>query len=100
MLTMVVTMRWVMEFTKKNKNSKKMKNYLGAVGIVTGLLIIFVTTIQFNLSMLLIWILFLAGPALVLWMVWSVLIADVVVKETFEEQWYQDEPGMLRMAED
>lgn len=76
-----------------------MKNYLAIVGIVTGALILFVTAIQFNLSMFLIWLLFLAGPALVLWMVWSVLIADVIVKETFEEQWYQDEPGMLRMAE-
>ncbi|REG83949.1 hypothetical protein [Algoriphagus antarcticus] len=76
-----------------------MKNYLAAVGIVTGALMIFVTALQFNLSMFLIWMLFLAGPALVLWMVWSVLIADVIVKETFEEQWYQDEPGMLRMVE-
>ncbi|WP_425636542.1 hypothetical protein ACPUEN_14120 [Algoriphagus yeomjeoni] len=73
-----------------------MKNYLGAVGIVTGVLIIFVSAIQFNLGMFLIWLLFLAGPVLVLWMVWSVLIADVVVKETFEEQWYQDEPEMRR----
>jgi hypothetical protein len=88
-----------MEFSKWNKNSKIMKNYLAVVGIVTGALILFVTAIQFNLSMFLIWLLFLAGPALVLWMVWSVLIADVIVKETFEEQWYQDEPGMLRMAE-
>ena len=76
-----------------------MKNYLAIVGIVTGALILFVTAIQFNLSMFLIWLLFLAGPALVLWMVWSVLIADVIVKETFEEQWYQDEPGMRRMEE-
>lgn len=76
-----------------------MKNYLTAVGIVTGMLILFVTAIQFNLSMFLIWIIFLSGPVLVFWMVWSVLIADVVVKETFEEQWYQNEPGMLRMKE-
>jgi hypothetical protein len=77
-----------------------MKNYLAAVGIVTGVLIIFVTAIQFNLNMFLIWILFLSGPILICWMVWSVLIADVVVNETFEEQWYQDEPGMLRMPEE
>ncbi|MEP0713935.1 hypothetical protein [Algoriphagus sp.] len=76
-----------------------MKNYLSVVGIVTGALILFVTAIQFNLSMFLIWLLFLAGPALVLWMVWSVLIADVLVNETFEKQWYQDEPEMLRMME-
>ena len=71
-----------------------MKNYLAAVGIVTGMLILFVTAIQFNLSMFLIWMFFLAGPILVLWMVWSVLIANVIVKETFEKQWYQDMPEL------
>ncbi len=76
-----------------------MKNYLASVGIVTGILILFVTLIQSEVSLFLIWLIFLAGPALILWMVWSVLVADVVVKETFEEQWYQDEPDMLRMAE-
>ncbi len=73
-----------------------MKNYLAAVGIVTGTLIVFVTAIQLNLSMFLIWILFLSGPVLICWMVWSVLKADVKVKETFEKQWYQDSPDLLR----
>jgi fatty acid desaturase len=80
-------------------NLKKMKNDLAAVGIVTGILIVFVTLIQFEVSLFLIWLIFLAGPFLVIWMVYSVLIADVDIQNTFEEQWYQDEPNMLRMAE-
>lgn len=73
-----------------------MKNYLAAVGIVTGILILFVTSIQFNLSAFLIWILFLSSPILICWMVWSVLTADVVIEETFDEQWYQDSPDLMR----
>ena len=77
-----------------------MKNYNLAVGIVTGILILFVTLIQFEVSQFLIWLIFLAGPFLVIWMVYSVLVADVDIKETFEEQWYQDRPDMRRMEED
>jgi fatty acid desaturase len=77
-----------------------MKNYELAVGIVTGILILFVTLIQFEISQFLIWLIFLAGPFLVIWMVYSVLVADVDIKETFEEQWYQDRPDMQRMEED
>jgi hypothetical protein len=77
-----------------------MKNYELAVGIVTGILILFVTLIQFEVSQFLIWLIFLAGPFLVIWMVYSVLVADVDIKETFEEQWYQDRPDMQRMEED
>jgi fatty acid desaturase len=77
-----------------------MKNYELAVGIVTGILILFVTLIQFEVSQFLIWLIFLAGPFLVIWMVYSVLVADVDIKETFEEQWYQDQPDMRRMEED
>lgn len=69
-----------------------MKNYLTSVGIVTGILILFVTLIQFNISHFLIWLIFLGSPFLVGWMVWSVLTAPVKVRETFEEQWYQDRP--------
>jgi fatty acid desaturase len=76
-----------------------MKNYKLAVGIVTGILILFVTLIQFEVSQFLIWLIFLAGPFLVIWMVYSVLVADVDIKETFEEQWYQDRPDMRRMEE-
>lgn len=65
-----------------------MKNYLISVGIVTGILILFVTLIQFNISHFLIWLIFLAGPFLIGWMVWAVLTAPVEINETFEEQWY------------
>ncbi|MHA7130454.1 hypothetical protein [Algoriphagus namhaensis] len=73
-----------------------MINYKTVVGIVTGALIVFVTLIQFEVSLFLIWLLFLAGPFLVIWMVWSVLVAEVDIPETFEEQWYQDRPDMRR----
>ena len=73
-----------------------MKNHLTSVGTVTGILIVFVTLIQLNVAHLLIWGIFLASPFLVGWMVWSVLIADVEVKETFDEQWYQDRPELTR----
>lgn len=69
-----------------------MKNYLTSVGIVTGVLILFVTLIQFNISQFLIWLIFLAGPFLIVWMVWAVLAAPVEIKETFEDHWYQDRP--------
>ncbi len=67
-----------------------MTNYKTVVGIVTGALIVFTTLIQFELSMFLIWLMFLVSPLLVIWMVWSVLVAPVDIKETFDEQWYQD----------
>jgi hypothetical protein len=73
-----------------------MKNYHSAVGIVTGVLILFVTLIQFNIAQLLIWGIFLLGPFLILWMVWAVLAAPVEVEETFDEQWYQDRGKMRR----
>lgn len=69
-----------------------MKNYLASVALVTGFLIVFVTVIQLELSMSLIWLMFIISPALVLWMVYSVLTAPIEVKETFDEQWYQDKP--------
>lgn len=73
-----------------------MQNYLRVVGIVTGCLIIFVTLTQLEVAEMYIWVLFLSGPALVLWMVYSVLTAQVHVKETFEEQWYLDRPDLRR----
>lgn len=76
-----------------------MKNYHSAVGIVTGVLILFITLIQFNIAHMLIWAIFLAGPFLILWMVWAVLAAPVEIEETFEEQWYQDRED-LRRGED
>jgi uncharacterized membrane protein len=85
-----------MEFIISNYFRKKMKNYLQVVGIVTGVLILFVTLIQFNVAYPLIWTIFLAGPFLILWMVWAVLAAPVEIKETFEEQWYQDRKDLGR----
>jgi hypothetical protein len=76
-----------------------MKNYLTSVGLVTGFLILFVTAIQFELSMSLIWLMFLVSPALMIWMVYSVLTAPVEIKETFEEQWYQDRPDLKRLED-
>lgn len=67
-----------------------MRNYLQIVGIVTGILIVFVTLIQLKVAIPLIWILFILSPVLIIWMVWAVLKAPVSIKETFEEQWYQD----------
>ena len=74
-----------------------MKNYLASVGIVTGMLIVFVTLIQLNVAHLLIWGIFLAGPFLIGWMVWAVLTAPVEINETFDEQWYQDMPELRKM---
>lgn len=76
-----------------------MKNDLTIVGLVTGFLILFVTAIQFELSMSLIWLMFTISPALVIWMVYSVLTAPVDIKETFEEQWYQDRPDLKRLED-
>jgi hypothetical protein len=59
-------------------------------------LILFVTLIQFNIAQVLIWAIFLVGPFLILWMVWSVLAAPVEIEETFEEQWYQDRGDLRR----
>jgi len=73
-----------------------MKNYLQVVGIVTGILIVFVTLIQLEVALPLIWLLFISGPGMIIWMVWAVLAAPVEIKETFEEQWYQDRPDLLK----
>ena len=75
-----------------------MKNYLTSVGIVTGILIVFVTLIQLHVAQVLVWGIFLASPILLIWMVWSVLTAPVNIPETFDEQWYQDRPDLKRKA--
>ncbi|GAA0877290.1 hypothetical protein GCM10009119_02580 [Algoriphagus jejuensis] len=73
-----------------------MKNYLTSVGVVTGILIVFVTLIQLQVAELLAWGIFLASPVFLIWMVWTVLTAPVDVPETFDEQWYQDRPELKR----
>jgi hypothetical protein len=87
------------EFINCTKKPKKMKNHELALGIVTGILILFVALIQLEVSLFLICLIFLAGPFLVLWIVYSVLTAPVDIKETFEDQWYQDRSDMQRMEE-
>lgn len=67
-----------------------MKNFLFPVYLVTGFLIIYVTAIQASLSTALILFLFSISPLPVIWMVYSVLTADVEVNSTFEEKWYED----------
>ncbi|SHO62162.1 hypothetical protein [Algoriphagus zhangzhouensis] len=73
-----------------------MRNYLQVVGIVTGVLIVFVTLIQFEVAKPLIWLIFIFSPILMIWMTVSILLAPIEIKETFEEQWYQDRPDLLK----
>lgn len=67
-----------------------MKNYLIPVFAVTGYLIIYLVTIGLELHIRLILFLFSLSPVALLWMVYKVLKADVVVKNTFEDKWYED----------
>jgi hypothetical protein len=67
-----------------------MKNFLFPVYLVTGFLLVYVTSVQVNLSTGLILFMFSISPVMVLWMVYKVLTADVEVKHTFEEKWYED----------
>ena len=67
-----------------------MRNYLQVVGTVTGILIVFVTLIQFEVAMPLIWMISISCPLLMIWMVYTVLKAPVSIEDTFEGQWYQD----------
>ncbi|MDF2156330.1 hypothetical protein [Algoriphagus sp. CAU 1675] len=67
-----------------------MKNYHLAVGIVTGVLIVFVTLIQLEVALVLIWLIFISGPVLIFWMVWAVLKAPVEIKDSFDKKWYQN----------
>lgn len=68
-----------------------MKNYLFPVYLVTAVLTVYVTAILVNLATSLILFVFSFSPALVLWMVYKVLTADVEVTSTFEEKWYEDQ---------
>lgn len=68
-----------------------MKNFLFPVYVVTGVLILYVTGIQVNLNTSIILFVFSFSPALVIWMVYKVLTADVEVTSTFEEKWYEDQ---------
>lgn len=67
-----------------------MKDYLIPVLTVTGYLFVYLVIIGLDLHLSLILFLFSLSPALMLWMVYCVLKADVVVHHTFEEKWYED----------
>lgn len=68
-----------------------MKNYLFPVYLVTAFLIVYITAIQANLSTALILFMFSVSPVPIFWMVYRVLTADVEVKATFDEKWYEDQ---------
>jgi 5-bromo-4-chloroindolyl phosphate hydrolysis protein len=70
-----------------------MKNYLFPVYVVTGFLLIYIVSIQVNIYLPLIMFMFSISPLLLIWMVYKVLTAEVKVKSTFEEKWYEDKKG-------
>jgi len=70
-----------------------MKNYLTPVFAVTGFLLIYMISIQVNLYLPLLMLMFSISPILVIWMVYKVLTAKVTVKDTFEDKWYEDRKG-------
>ncbi|MGY6558707.1 MAG: hypothetical protein ACXIT9_05440 [Nitritalea sp.] len=70
-----------------------MKNYLFPVYVMTAVLLIYVTMVSMELSTALILFVFSLSPLGMLWMVYRVLRAEVPVKHTFEERWYEDEQG-------
>ena len=67
-----------------------MKNYLIPVFTVTGYLLIYIVSIGLELHIRLILFMFSISPVLILWMVYRVLKAKVLVSHTFEEKWYED----------
>jgi hypothetical protein len=70
-----------------------MKNYLFPVVVVTSFLLIYVVSILVNLYLPILMLMFSISPILVIWMVYKVLTADVKVKGTFEDRWYEDVKG-------
>ncbi|TVP51729.1 MAG: hypothetical protein EA341_04550 [Mongoliibacter sp.] len=68
-----------------------MRDYLFPVYFATAFLIVFVTGIYAGINPAIMMFLFSISPAVVIWMVYKVLTADVEVNDTFEEKWYQDQ---------
>ncbi len=68
-----------------------MKNYLFPIFLVTGFLLVYVVAIQVNLYLPLILLMFTISPVILIWMVYKVLTADVEVKNTFDDKWYEDQ---------
>lgn len=67
-----------------------MKKYLIPVFTVTGYLLVYIVSIGLELHIRLILFMFSISPVLILWMVYRVLKAHVLVDHTFEEKWYED----------
>ena len=67
-----------------------MKNYLIPVFTVTGYLLVYIVSIGLELHIRLILFMFSISPAFILWMVYRVLKANVLVDHTFDEKWYED----------
>jgi hypothetical protein len=58
---------------------------------MTGFLLVYIVAIHVNLYLPLILFLFSISPLLLIWMVYKVLTADVEVKNTFDDKWYEDQ---------
>ncbi len=67
-----------------------MNKYLIPVFTVTGYLLVYIVSIGLELHIRLILLMFSLSPVLILWMVYRVLRAHVLVDHTFDEKWYED----------
>ncbi|HLT07442.1 MAG TPA: hypothetical protein VK014_07935 [Cyclobacteriaceae bacterium] len=67
-----------------------MEKYLIPVLAVTGYLLVYIISIGMNLQVGFILFMFSLSPILILWMVYKVLRANIIVNHTFEEKWYDD----------
>lgn len=68
-----------------------MNSYLFPVYMTTAVLIVYVTAILAGINAAIIMFIFSISPAFVIWMVYRVLTANVEVKSTFDEKWYEDQ---------
>lgn len=68
-----------------------MSSYLFPVYLTTAVLIVYVTAILVGLNAAIIMFIFSVSPGFVIWMVYRVLTANVEVKATFDEKWYEDQ---------
>lgn len=68
-----------------------MKSVLFPVYLITAVLLVYVTAILVGLNLALVMFIFGVSPAMVIWMVYRVLTADVEVSATFEDKWYEDQ---------
>jgi hypothetical protein len=68
-----------------------MNSYLFPVYLTTAVLLVYVTAILVGLNAAIIMFIFSVSPVCVIWMVYRVLTANVEVKATFDEKWYEDQ---------